>query len=103
MPSPYKLKKDPLDENRVKKLIKNIIEGADKDRDLAKETFDYFKEKVDADTDDQSSKTQMTKCLQLMQSAGDRVTELLKMVKGVQAGKPNKDKLESVSFIGRKK
>lgn len=103
MPSPYVPKIDPLDENRVKRMIKKIIDGADSDRNLAKETFDYFKAKVDTDTEDQSSKVQMTKCLQLMQSAGDRVTELLKMVKGVQAGKSNKDKPEGVSFIGRKK
>ena len=77
--SEYDLKQDPLSLNRLRKLAKGIIDNGKADRDLAMETYIYFKDKVDSDDDnDQGTcKKCMIACLKLMQSSKTLATKLV--------------------------
>jgi hypothetical protein len=65
----YTLENDPLDPNRVKKIIKQLVTEAKADRVLAKEAFDFFKRRVEDNPEDTQSKELMAECLKLMQTA----------------------------------
>lgn len=92
--SEYKLKTDPLDEARRKKIIKKIIDDCKEDRKLAEEAYQYFKGKVDADETDQESKKCMVACLKLMQSAPANAVKLVTIVsRQVASAKPGEKTL----------
>tara|TARA_R110002051_G_scaffold8568_1_gene35588 strand:- start:2017 stop:2367 length:351 start_codon:yes stop_codon:yes gene_type:complete len=77
--SEYDLKQDPLSLNRLRKIAKGIIDNGKTDRDLAMETYAYFKEKVDIgdDNDQGTCKKCMIDCLKLMQSSKTQATKLV--------------------------
>ena len=43
MPREYVLKTNPLDENRIKKIAKTLIDDAQIDRDLTLEAYRFFR------------------------------------------------------------
>ena len=47
MPREYKLKNPVLDQNRIQKYAKKILDESADDRQLALEAYRYFKEMVD--------------------------------------------------------
>jgi len=77
--SEYDLKQDPLSLNRLRKIAKGIIDNGRADRDLAMETYIYFKDKVDVgeDNDQGTCKKCMIDCLKLMQSSKTQSTKLV--------------------------
>tara|TARA_R110000824_G_scaffold124513_2_gene283089 strand:- start:1977 stop:2354 length:378 start_codon:yes stop_codon:yes gene_type:complete len=77
--SEYDLKTDPLTLNRLRKIAKGIIDTGKADRELALQTYTYFKDKVDSDEDnDQGTcKKCMIDCLKLMQSSKAQATKLV--------------------------
>ena len=77
--SEYDLKQDPLSLNRLRKIAKGIIDNGRADRDLAMETYTYFKEKVDIGDDNEQGtcKKCMIDCLKLMQSSKTQATKLV--------------------------
>lgn len=76
----YELKKDPLNENRIKKIVKNIIDNGTEDRQTALDTFNYFKEIVEENPQDSDAKKGMVDCLKLSQSAKILTIKLLDLV-----------------------
>jgi len=72
-----KLKLDPLAVHQLKRLAKDIIDEARIDRKLAKETYDYFKNRADNDPEDDVAKKCMVDCLKLMQSSPEKVLKLV--------------------------
>tara|TARA_R110000782_G_scaffold102791_7_gene190218 strand:+ start:4368 stop:4718 length:351 start_codon:yes stop_codon:yes gene_type:complete len=73
MATEYKLKKDPIDANRVKKdiklIIKSVTEEAKEDRKMALDAYDYFKAIADDNPQDSTAKGLMVDCLKLAQSS----------------------------------
>ena len=77
--SEYDLKQDPLSLNRLRKIAKGIIDNGKADRDLAQDTYIYFKDMVDSgdDNDQGTCKKCMIDCLKLMQSSKTQATKLV--------------------------
>jgi len=69
MPKEYQLKRAVLDNNRLQKYAKKILDEASDDRQLALEAYRYFKEMVDENPQDSVAKQQMTDCLKLAQTS----------------------------------
>ena len=69
MPKEYVLKRPVLDQNRVQKYAKKILDESSEDRTLALDAYRYFKEMVDGNPQDSVAKQQMTDCLKLAQSS----------------------------------
>tara|TARA_R110000787_G_C13119258_1_gene414608 strand:+ start:204 stop:527 length:324 start_codon:yes stop_codon:yes gene_type:complete len=69
MPTDYILKRPVLDQNRVQKYAKKILDESGEDRVLALEAYKYFKDMVDGNPQDSVAKQQMTDCLKLAQSS----------------------------------
>ena len=90
MPREYKLKNPVLDQNRIQKYAKKILDESADDRQLALEAYRYFKEMVDTNPQDSVAKQQMTDCLKLAQSSKTsalKVTDLLIKFETVNAKK----------------
>jgi len=77
--SEYDLKQDPLSLNRLRKIAKGIIDIGKVDRDLAQDTYVYFKDMVDSGDDNEQGtcKKCMIDCLKLMQSSKTQATKLV--------------------------
>lgn len=69
MPKDYILKRPVLDQNRIQKYAKKILDESGEDRVLALEAYKYFKDMVDGNPQDSVAKQQMTDCLKLAQSS----------------------------------
>jgi hypothetical protein len=69
MPKEYILKRPVLDQNRLQKYAKKILDEASEDRQLALEAYRYFKEMVDENPQDSVAKQQMADCLKLAQTS----------------------------------
>ena len=69
MPREYQLKRPVLDQNRLQKYAKKILDESSEDRQLALDAYRYFKEMVDDNPQDSVAKQQMTDCLKLAQSS----------------------------------
>jgi len=69
MPTDYILKRPVLDQNRVQKYAKKILDESGEDRVLALDAYKYFKDMVDENPQDSVAKQQMTDCLKLAQSS----------------------------------
>jgi ribosomal protein L22 len=69
MPRDYILKRPVLDQNRIQKYAKKILEESSEDRTMALDAYRYFKEMVDENPQDSVAKQQMTDCLKLAQSS----------------------------------
>jgi len=65
----YVLKRAVLDQNRLQKYAKKILDESSQDRQMALDAYRYFKEMVDENPQDSVSKQQMTDCLKLAQSS----------------------------------
>ena len=77
--SEYDLKQDPLSLKRLRKIAKGIIDIGKVDRDLAQDTYVYFKDMVDSGDDNEQGtcKKCMIDCLKLMQSSKTQATKLV--------------------------
>jgi len=58
-----------MDQNRLQKYAKKILDESSEDRQLALDAYRYFKEMVDTNPQDSVAKQQMTDCLKLAQSS----------------------------------
>ena len=87
MPSPYILKKPPIDSNRLQKTCKKVIDEANDDRQLALETHRFFREMLDENPQDATAKNLMVDCLKLAQTSKNsilKVVDLLIKLESVQ-------------------
>ena len=80
MPSEYPLKKNPIDRNRIVKLIKTFLDNIEEDRLNALNSFNYFKAKVDASDRDNQSKESMVECLKASSTAQNNGVKLLALL-----------------------
>jgi len=69
MPKDYILKRPVLDQNRIQKYAKKILDEAGEDRELALDAYRYFKAMVDENPQDSVAKQQMADCLKLAQTS----------------------------------
>lgn len=76
----YIPKRSYFSSTRVQKLAKEVIADAREDRKRALDAFDYFKKMVEQSPDDQKSKSEMNKALQLSQDSNDKVVRILDMM-----------------------
>jgi len=91
MPSEYTLKRPVLDVNRLQKQAKKILDEASDDRNLALESYRYFKEMVDANPNDSVSKAQMVDCLKLAQTSKASSIKVMELLIRVETHKEKQD------------
>ena len=77
MPRDYVLKTNPLDENRIKKIAKTLIEDAQIDRDLTLEAYRFFRNLADENPQDNVAKNQMGSLLKVLQSTHTKTVDAL--------------------------
>jgi hypothetical protein len=86
MPRQYIPKTSYFSETRVQKMAKDVVKDCVKDRALALEAFQYFKEMVADNPLDDKAKAEMSKALDLAQGANDKVVKVIDlMLKMTQA------------------
>jgi hypothetical protein len=80
MPSEYRLKRPVIDLNRLKKMVSKSFQDGEVDRQLALDTLKYFKDLVEIDSTDDTSKKCMTDCIKLAQSAKANLTKIVDLI-----------------------
>lgn len=105
MPQDYKLKVDPLDENRIKKIVKEAYDEAKEDREKALSAFTYFQEVLESaraegdNINSTAAQKAMIDCLKLAQDAKNKCLKALEvLVKYRNARKGNDDEDKGFSF-----
>ena len=96
----YVLKRNPFDKNRMLKIGKDILDSATKDRDLALDAHQYFKDMVErSDGTDNDAKRLMVDCLKLAQSSKNNSIKTLTLMIKLEELESSKDGVSSgVSF-----
>ena len=77
MPREYVLKTNPLDENRIRKIAKALIDDAQVDRQLALEAYRFFKGLAEENPGDNVAKNQMGSLLKVLQSTHTKTVDAL--------------------------
>jgi len=99
MPKIYTPKQSYFSESRVQKMAKDVVRDSTKDRKLALEAFEYFKNMVADNPLDDKAKAEMSKALDLAQGANDKVVKILDlMLKMTQAEMRTKKSIDPMSF-----
>ena len=105
----YKLKRSPVEPNRIRKTIKQLMQDSTDDRKLALETYAKFKRDADDEALDMQLRTNaqklMVESLKLAQSSKISVAKLMDLLvkyeihnASVQDTNPDK-KTETVDFF----
>jgi len=76
----YVPKKRFFEPTRIHKIAKDIMSDCQEDRKRALETFDYFKDLVSSNPEDDKAKAEMIHALGLSQDANDKIVKLLDMM-----------------------
>ena len=85
MPSEYILKKPVMDPNRLQKIAKKLIDESSEDRSLALEMVKYYKDMVEGNPNDNTSKSLIVDCLKLAQSSKDKVIRVMDLLVKMEA------------------
>tara|TARA_R110000744_G_scaffold67576_5_gene137762 strand:+ start:422 stop:748 length:327 start_codon:yes stop_codon:yes gene_type:complete len=101
MPREYILKKPVLDQNRLQKYAKKILDESSEDRQLALEAYRYFKEMVDSNPQDSVAKQQMTDCLKLAQSSKGSAIKVMDLLIKFESTTSKKESGSSASVFTR--
>jgi len=101
MPREYILKKPALDQNRLQKYAKKILDEASEDRQLALEAYRYFKEMVDTNPQDSVAKQQMSDCLKLAQSSKGNSLKVMDLLIKFESANSKKDPGSRVSVFSQ--
>ena len=99
MPSPYVLKKPPLDPNRLQKICKKVIDESGDDRQLALETHRFFRQMVDENPQDSTAKSLMVDCLKLAQTSKNSVLKIVDLLIKLEAAHRDKDNKGEVDSL----
>jgi hypothetical protein len=84
----YVPKKSFFEPTRIHKIAKDVLSDCKEDRSRALETFDYFKNLVSSNPEDDKAKAEMIHALGLSQDANDKIVKVLDMmIKMTQAEK----------------
>ena len=76
----YSPKKPYFSQNRVQLLAKDVLRECGEDRERALGIMDFFKDKVEIDPEDDRSKSELVKSLQLSMASNDRKLKVLEMM-----------------------
>jgi len=105
MATTYHPVKSYFSPNRIQLVGKEIVKDCAEDRVRALELYEYFRAKVDSDPEDDKSKTEMVKALELSMEANSRKLKMLDtMVKlaihkdKIQPPKSTDKELSNLSF-----
>ena len=85
MPSEYILKKPVMDMNRIQKTAKKLMEESSEDRSLALEMVKYYKDMVEDNPNDNTSKSLIVDCLKLAQSSKDKIIKVMDLLVKMEA------------------
>ena len=85
MPSEYVLKRPVMDINRIQKTAKKLIDESSEDRSLALDMMHYYRDMVEANPNDNTSKSLMVDCLKLAQSSKDKVIKIMDLLVKMEA------------------
>lgn len=85
MPVPYVLKNTPIDKNRIAKTIKKFLDNIELDREIAMDTFEFFKLKVESNENDGQSKQLMVDCIKVASTAQNNGVKLLSLLVDIEA------------------
>jgi len=77
MATTYHPVKSYFSPNRIQLVGKEIVKDCAEDRVRALELYEYFRVKVDSNPDDDKSKTEMVKALELSMEANNRKLKML--------------------------
>ena len=88
----YIPKKSYFAETRIQKIAKELIGDCKNDRDRALENFKYFKRLVEVNPEDDKSKTEMTKSLELSQDANTKIVIVLELMLKMTQAEMKEDK-----------
>tara|TARA_R100000005_G_C5003723_1_gene212302 strand:- start:320 stop:649 length:330 start_codon:yes stop_codon:yes gene_type:complete len=80
MPRNYIPKTAYFAEHRIQKIAKDLISDCKEDRQRALEVFDFFQNMVATDHDDDKSKAEMSKALELSQDANNKIVKVLELM-----------------------
>ena len=69
-----------MDANRIQKTAKKLIEESSEDRSLALEMMNYYKDMVEVNPNDNTSKSLIVDCLKLAQSSKDKVLRVMDLL-----------------------
>tara|TARA_R110000824_G_scaffold120991_3_gene276807 strand:- start:1562 stop:1885 length:324 start_codon:yes stop_codon:yes gene_type:complete len=100
MPKEYILKRPVLDQNRVQKYAKKILDESSEDRSLALAAYKYFKDMVDDNPQDSVAKQQMTDCLKLAQSSKTSALKVMDLLIKFESNNKN-EATSSTSLFNR--
>tara|TARA_R110000824_G_scaffold34720_5_gene109848 strand:- start:2057 stop:2410 length:354 start_codon:yes stop_codon:yes gene_type:complete len=101
MPTDYVLKRPVLDQNRIQKYAKKILDEAGEDRTLALDAYRYFKEMVDENPQDSVAKQQMTDCLKLAQSSKSSALKVMDLLIKFESSTTKQEGSSSVSLFSK--
>ena len=77
MPRDYVFKTSPIDENRIKKIAKTLIDDAKVDRELTLEAYRYFRDLAEENPQDNVAKNQMGALLKVLQTTHSKTVDAL--------------------------
>jgi hypothetical protein len=92
MASDYHLKKNPLDSNRINKLIKDLSDKSKQDRRLALEVYELYKGKAEKDPNAQKTVIESLKLAQSSKESDIKILGLLLKFKEFQRNAEDGDK-----------
>ena len=101
MPSDYILKRPVLDQNRIQKYAKKILDESSEDRTLALDAYSYFKEMVDENPQDSVAKQQMTDCLKLAQSSKGSALKVMDLLIKFETASTKKESASPTSLFNK--
>ena len=90
-----------MDQNRLQKHAKKILDEASEDRQLALEAYKFFKEMVDENPQDSVAKQQMTDCLKLAQSSKSSALKVMDILLKFEAQASKKDDSSSTNLFNK--
>jgi len=103
MPKEYIPKKSFFESTRIHKIAKDVIKDCREDRTRALETFEYFKNLITENPEDDKSKAELVHALGLSMDSNDKIVKILDMMtkmtqneQKIRASKP--DKKQDLSF-----
>ena len=101
MPKEYILKRPVLDQNRLQKYAKKILDESSEDRQLALDAYRYFKDMVDENPQDSVAKQQMADCLKLAQSSKTSALKVMDLLIKFESVNTKNEPTSSASLFNR--
>ena len=101
MPKDYILIRQVLDQNRLQKHAKKILDESSEDRQLALEAYKFFRDMVDGNPQDSVAKQQMTDCLKLAQSSKVSALKVMDLLLKFEVQTTKKEDSSSINLFNK--